>query len=74
MNGHVIQLIADLDNGVGEIGNRIKFQELPALLRADILRDWIFLLEQEYEIATSNIFRKIKAEQSNTTPTVRFVD
>jgi len=74
MDSHVIKLIADLDNGVGEIGNRIKFQELPALLRADILRDWIFLLEQEYEIARSNIFRKIKAEQSNTTPTVRFVD
>jgi hypothetical protein len=41
---------ANLDLGEGSIGNLTKFRESGnSVLRADLLRDWIYELEKEYE-------------------------
>ena len=44
-----ITLKADFDNGEGELGNLDKWRDAHyPLLRADILKDWMYLIEQEY--------------------------
>jgi hypothetical protein len=58
-----ITLKANFANGEGEIGNIEKWREIyPALLRADILQDWVGLLEQEYWVARDDM----KKEYNNT--------
>jgi hypothetical protein len=42
----------DLDNGEGSIGNLDSFrQELDPLMRLDLLKDWVDLLDEEYDRA-----------------------
>jgi hypothetical protein len=52
-----ITLKADFASGQGEIGNIDKWRNHHALLRADILQDWIALLTQEYDIALNEMNR-----------------
>jgi hypothetical protein len=50
----------DLDHGEGSIGNLSKFRESgSAVFRADLLRDWISELEEEYE-STLNEMGSVK--------------
>jgi hypothetical protein len=42
---------ADLDSGEGEVKSWPRFEELDALTRADLLKDWKYDLEQLYEEA-----------------------
>jgi len=51
MSGAKITLKADFDNGEGSIGNLDAWREHDALLRADLLQDWIRQLQAEYELA-----------------------
>lgn len=48
-------LWADMDTGEGDVTLNILIDEDP-LLRADVLKDWIFLLEREYELAVEQMF------------------
>lgn len=41
----------NLDTGEGLIGNLEGFRQLPPLLRVNLLKDWIFQLEEEYNDA-----------------------
>jgi hypothetical protein len=51
-----ITLKANFSDGEGDIGNIEKWREShPALLRADILQDWVGLLEQEYWVAREDM-------------------
>lgn len=51
-----ITLKADFNNGDGEIGNLIKWREcINPLLRADILQDWVALLDAEYWVAREDM-------------------
>tara|TARA_B110000908_G_scaffold172331_1_gene239116 strand:- start:6831 stop:7127 length:297 start_codon:yes stop_codon:yes gene_type:complete len=44
-----ITLKADFDNGEGWLGNRDKWRDAHSpLLRADILKDWMYCIEKEY--------------------------
>lgn len=52
MSNAKITLKANFQAGEGDIGNIEKFRsENYAMLRLDLLADWIDLLEQEYEQA-----------------------
>lgn len=51
MSNAKITLKADFDNGEGSIGNLDAWREHDALLRADLLKDWIRQLQAEYELA-----------------------
>jgi hypothetical protein len=52
MSNAKITLKANFQSGEGDIGNIEKFRsENYAMLRLDLLADWIGLLEQEYEQA-----------------------
>ena len=54
-----LTLRADFDSGEGSIGNIEAWrQEHSGLLRADILKDWLYELSIEYELAVSQIFDK----------------
>lgn len=56
-----ITLKANFANGEGEIGNIKKWREMnPSLLRADILLDWVSLLEQEYNVAINDMRKEYK--------------
>jgi hypothetical protein len=46
-----LTLKADFSNGEGSIGNVAEWRENEPLLRADILKDWIYELQQEYDLA-----------------------
>jgi hypothetical protein len=49
---HKITLKANFNAGEGDIGNVLEFRySNDPLMRADLLKDWIFLLEEEYEEA-----------------------
>lgn len=51
MSNAKLTLKANFDNGEGSIGNLDAWREHDALLRADILQDWIRDLQNEYELA-----------------------
>lgn len=55
--GAKITLKASFETGEGCIGNIEKWRENSALMRADLLKDWIYDLELEYEKALVD-FRK----------------
>ena len=40
----------------GDIGNLDEFRDQDCLVRADILQDWIYLLNKEYESALKECF------------------
>lgn len=44
-----IELIANWDYGVGKILPSREWLQIDAIARIDILKDWIFDLEKEYE-------------------------
>lgn len=61
MNLPKITLKADFNNGEGEIGNLTKWREyINPLLRADILQDWISLLDAEYWVAREDMRKETK--------------
>ena len=47
-------LCANFDSGEGHIGNLDNWNKLDWLLRADLLKDWIYFLEIEYEKALND--------------------
>jgi hypothetical protein len=49
-------LKADFVNGEGSVGNIDEWREHDALLRADILKDWIYDLQQEYDLAVKELW------------------
>jgi hypothetical protein len=51
-----ITLKANFETGEGDVGNLKKWREVPALLRADLLKDWLVELEGEYQLAISEAF------------------
>jgi hypothetical protein len=50
------KLKADLDNGTGDVAFPRDWDSHNALLRADLIRDWLFALNWEYERAVASIF------------------
>jgi hypothetical protein len=47
---------ANFDSGEGSIGNLEKFREAhDGLMRADLLKDWIYFLEIEYQQALDDM-------------------
>lgn len=56
---------ANLNDGEGSIGNLEKFREAyDPLMRADLLKDWIGELTQEYEIAVKGLFNESKRKRA----------
>ncbi len=51
-----VALKADFESGEGTIGNLEAWRGNGALLRADLLQDWIGLLQKEYAIAADQEF------------------
>lgn len=51
MSGAKLTLKANFDEGTGSIGNLDAWRQHDALLRADLLQDWIHDLQKEYELA-----------------------
>jgi hypothetical protein len=58
MIGAKLTLKANFETGEGDIGNIEKWSEHEPLLRADILKDWIYLLQIEYDIAHQEAFKR----------------
>ena len=55
-------LKADFDAGEGNVGNLENFRAYhDGLMRMDLLKDWIGILEQEYELAHVDNRRQMKA-------------
>lgn len=46
-----LTLIANFDAGEGDVGNLEKWRKNNALLRMDLLQDWLGLIEDEYALA-----------------------
>jgi hypothetical protein len=51
----VLNLNANLDLGEGSVGITAEYKRCGALLRADILKDWIYDLERLYEEAITDM-------------------
>ncbi len=59
-------LKADFGAGEGEVGNLENFRAYhDGLMRMDLLKDWIGILEQEYERAYKDNRRQMKARVRN---------
>jgi hypothetical protein len=54
----------DLYKGKGSIGNQVRFRLMDPLLRLDLLRDWIYALEAEYELTHKEFHAKLTALDS----------
>jgi hypothetical protein len=55
-------LKADFGAGEGEVGNLENFRAYhDGLMRMDLLKDWIGILQHEYELATKDNRRERKA-------------
>ena len=60
-----LRLHANYFSGEGCLKNVEEFKELDALLRADLLKDWIYDLNKLYEVAVEEAFtRKEKPHES----------
>ena len=59
-----IELKADFENVEGTIDNIQNWRERDGLVRADLLKDWLFLLEVEYKIACHDAFDRTKASDN----------
>ena len=58
-----ITLKANFDNGEGDIGNIEKWRAAHSpLLRADILQDWVALLDQEYWVAREDMAKEYESD------------
>ena len=55
-----LRLHANYFNGEGCLKNVVEFKELDALLRADLLKDWIYDLNKLYEVAVEEAFPRKK--------------
>ena len=55
-----LRLHANYFNGEGCLKNVEEFKELDALLRADLLKDWIYDLNKLYEAAVKEAFPRKK--------------
>jgi len=53
-----LTLKANFETGEGDIGNIEKWSEHEPLLKVDLLRDWIALLQIEYDIAHQEAFKR----------------
>ena len=53
-----LTLKANFETGEGDIGNIDKWSENEPLLKVDILRDWIALLQIEYDVAHQESFKR----------------
>ena len=51
-------LNANFDTGEGSVSVTQEWKDLPALLRADLLKDWIFDLNLMYEHSVNQAFHK----------------
>jgi hypothetical protein len=55
---------ANFESGEGSIGNLEKFRESHnALMRADLLQDWVGELTQEYEIAIKELYNELNRQR-----------
>ena len=57
-----LKLLADFVNVEGRIGNVDLWRTNDSLVRADILRDWIYDLEQEYNLALKQFWSEVRAD------------
>jgi hypothetical protein len=56
MSSSKITLLADFINGEGSIGNIENWRKNNyPILRADLLKDWIALLQDEYNLAINDL-------------------
>lgn len=62
-----ITLKANFETGEGDVGNLEKWRNVPALMRADLLKDWLVELEGEYNLALQQAFHngEIQVEADN---------
>ena len=68
---HKITLKANFDAGEGDIGNVIEFRySNDALMRADLLQDWIGLLNQEYDVAIEDMRNDYEDMKKNVTSSI----
>jgi hypothetical protein len=49
-------LKANWSEGSGEIGNLEEWRKHDSMLRADLLQDWVYLLQMEYEATLLECF------------------
>lgn len=59
-------LWADMDCGEGEVTINILLDEESDLFRADVIQDWIGLLQREYDLAVAKVFPTEEARKSKT--------
>ena len=57
-------LWADMDCGEGEVTLNILLDEESDLFRADVIQDWIGLLQREYDLAVGKVFPTKEAKNS----------
>ena len=57
-------LWADMDCGEGEVTLNILLDEESDLFRADVIQDWIGLLQREYDLAIGKVFPTEEAKKS----------
>lgn len=55
------RLLADLANGEGDVKLSKAFGELPALTRADILKDWLYEVTNLYGQAVADLSEEFNA-------------
>lgn len=61
MSNHKLTLRASFVNGEGSIGNVEEWRATGyPLLRADILQDWVRLLEEEYWVAREDMTKEFE--------------
>ena len=47
----------NIHTGEGSIGNWEKFRELDIMFRADLLQDWLFEIDAEYNKTLAHVFK-----------------
>ena len=59
-----VSLKANFETGEGGIGNLEAWREHNPLLRLDLLKDWIYDLQSEYDMTHKELFGVLKDGQS----------
>lgn len=59
----VIKLLADWDSGEGEIRRPPEWEVESPLMKLDLLKDWIYLLEMEYKCEMQNWREELKVKK-----------
>jgi hypothetical protein len=65
--GKVIKLIADWDSGEGSIARPKEWQIEYPLMKLDLLKDWIYILECEYKREIKEWRKELAITQSGKT-------